>query len=113
MSWVKSTISSVWGAIGLQPVAGPTEFENRLEDIRENMIEALGDPSGAANPGLFRRIQFATDAEGLWYLRSAWMAALSDVQGEAAAAAHVRRLNTMFEGLLPGGLQSRPSSLMG
>jgi hypothetical protein len=36
---------------------------------------------------------------------------VSATQGEAAAAAHVRKLNLRFSGLLPEGLQSRPSSL--
>ena len=109
MRWVKTTISSVWGMVGLQPVATEAERIDRTESIRERMLEVLGNEGGALRPIVRRRLQYAPDIEALWYLRSDWMAALSATQGEEAAAAHVRRIGVMFEGLLPGGLQSRPS----
>ena len=111
MRWVKTTISSVWGLIGMQPVPTENELIDRTEQIRENMLEVLGEAGAILRPVVQRRLQYAQDIEALWYLRSDWMAAVSATQGESAAAAHVRRINTMFNGLLPGGLQSRPSGL--
>ena len=111
MSWVKTTISSMWDMMGLNPVPTEVELLDRTEEIRESMVETLGETGAALRPVVLRRIQYATDVEALWYLRSDWMATISRTQGEAAAAAHVRKLNVMFSGLLPEGLQSRPSTL--
>ncbi len=111
MRWVKTTISSVWGLVGLHPVPTEAELIDRTENIRESMIEVLGEEGALLRPVVRRRLRYAQDIEALWYLRSDWMAAVSATQGEAAAAAHVRRITVMFDGLLPGGLQSRPASL--
>ncbi len=111
MRWVKTTISSVWGMMGLQPIPTEDELHDRTEDIRENMLETMGDAGAALRPLVRRRIQYAPDLEALWYLRSDWMATIAATQGEASAAAQVRLLNTSFSGLLPDGLQSRPSHL--
>ncbi len=111
MRWVKTTISSVWGMMGLQPIPTEDELHDRTEEIRERMLDILGDHGAELSPTVRRRIQYAPDLESLWYMRSEWMAAVSATQGESAAATHVRRLNLSFSGLLPDGLQSRPSTL--
>jgi hypothetical protein len=111
MRWVKTTITSVWGMMGLNQVPTEAELSDRTEEIRENMLETLGEAGAALRPVVLRRIQYAPDVEALWYLRSDWMSTVSATQGEAAAVAHVRKLNLRFSGLLPEGLQSRPSSL--
>ncbi len=111
MRWVKTTLSSVWGMMGLHPIPTEDELHDRTEQIRESMLEILGDEGADLRPVVRRRIQYAPDIEALWYLRSDWMSAISATQGEAAAVAHVRRLNISFSGLLPEGLQSRPSTL--
>jgi hypothetical protein len=111
MRWVKTTLSSVWGMVGFTPVPSDSVLTDRTEDIREIMLETLGNSGAVKHPVVRRRIMYAADLEALWYLRSDWMAALSATQGEVAAAEHVRRLNISFAGLLGGGLQSRPSSL--
>lgn len=111
MRWVKTTLTSVWGMMGLQPIPTEDELHDRTEEIRERMLDILGDSGADLNPVVRRRIQYAPDLESLWYMRSEWMAAVSATQGEAASAAHVRRLNISFSGLLPDGLQSRPSTL--
>ncbi len=111
MRWVKTTISSVWGLMNLHPVPTETELTDRTEEIRERMLEVMDEAGAALSPVVYRRIQYAADVEALWYMRSDWMSIVAATQGETAAAAHVRRLNAMFDGLLPGGLQSRPSGL--
>jgi hypothetical protein len=97
--------------MGLQPIPTEDELHDRTEEIRERMLDILGDSGAQLRPIVRRRIQYAPDLEALWYMRSEWMAAVSATQGEAAAAAHVRRLNLSFTGLLPDALQSRPSNL--
>jgi hypothetical protein len=111
MRWVKTTISSVWGMMGLQPIPNEDELHDRTEQIRESMLDILGEAGAALRPVVRRRIQYAPDLEALWYLRSDWMSTVAATQGEVAAAAHVRRLNISFQGLLPDGLASRPSTL--
>ena len=83
----------------------------RCEEIRQNMLSTLGEKGAAIFPALRRRLMFATDIEGLWYLRSEWMGALSSLQGERVAAAHLRSINLQFEGVLTKGMNSRPSPL--
>ena len=41
------------------------------------------------------------------------MAALATTLGEAGAREQVQRITQMFQGMLPGSLNSRPSPLMG
>ncbi len=83
----------------------------RVEDIRQAMLESLGDSGALAYPLLERRITFEHDAQGLWYLRGDLMEALAAMQGEAQARKEIDELTVMFQGLLPRGLSSRPSPL--
>lgn len=108
MRWFKSTVSTVWGLVGVKQPPSAQSLAERLEQIRETMLETLGDEGMQLRPTLSRRLRYAADTESLWYLRSDWMATLAATQGEAAAKRHVERINVMFEGLLPAGLQSRP-----
>lgn len=110
MRWVKTTMNSMWGLMGLQPVASRTEVRDRTEDIRHDMLDALAEKGSALNPVLVRRLQFAPDVESLWYLRSDWMSTLAATQGEGAALAHVQKLSRRFVGLVPDGMQFRPSN---
>jgi hypothetical protein len=84
---------------------------SRVEDIRQTMLECLGEPGALAYPLLERRITFEHDVQGLWYLRGDLMEALAATQGEAAARKEIEELTAMFQGLLPRGLSSRPSPL--
>lgn len=62
-------------------------------------------------PAVARRVRAAMDAEGLWNLRSTVMSALCDVHGESAARSQMAELSQLFDGILRGGLSSRPSPL--
>jgi hypothetical protein len=112
MRWFKSTVSTVWGLVSLKSPAPTQAPADRTEQIRVTMLEILGSGGCALNPRLRRRLQFAVDTESLWYLRSDWMATLAATQGEQAAKRHVDRINILFEGLLPEGLQSRSRTLL-
>jgi hypothetical protein len=114
MRLFKSSIrSSIYGLLG-NPVA-PSEsvLETSTEDIREAMLALLGETGTKHFANVTRRIRYANDIQGLWYLRGDLMAALASTQGEAAARQEVQQITRMFNGLLPGSLNSRPSALMG
>lgn len=86
-------------------------MEISIEDIRRSMLELMTDVEDARFPQVLRRIRYAPDVPGLWFLRGDLMAALASTHGEAAAREKIETLSEMFEDLLPGGLRSRPSPL--
>jgi hypothetical protein len=114
MRWLKPNLrTSIYGLLG-NPVA-PSEsmLETGTEDIRESMLAVLGDPGPKHFPQITRRIRYANDIQALWYLRGDLMAALAAMHGEMAAREKVASVTQMFHGLLPSGLNSRPSPLVG
>jgi hypothetical protein len=114
MRWLKPNIrSSIYGLLG-NPVA-PSEsmLETGAEDIREAMLMLLGETGPRHFPQITRRIRYANDVQALWYLRGDLMGALAAMHGEAAARKQVASVTAMFKGLLPNGLNSRPSPLVG
>ena len=114
MRWFKPNLrSSIYGLLG-NPVA-PTEstLENGLEDIREAMLGLLDEDGFRRFPHVTRRIRYAGDVQGLWYLRGDLMGALAAIHGESSARESIQAITQMFNGLLPGSLNSRPSPLMG
>ncbi|KQT10783.1 hypothetical protein [Ramlibacter sp. Leaf400] len=113
MAWITPSLrNSLYGLLGH---AQPSEslLDNRTEDIRESMLDLLGDNGARKHPNVIRRIRYASDVHSLWYLRGDLMAVLADVHGEAIARRQVRKLTDMFRGVLPGALTSRRSALFG
>ena len=106
----KPTIQSFFGFL-----AGPQRSTRELEDatgeIQESMLAALGPAGAKSVQSLARRIEYAPDLQALWYLRGDVMAALAAIHGEQRARAIIREISAEFEGLLPGGLSTRPSPL--
>lgn len=114
MRWFKGSIrSSIYGLLGNPVAPSDSVLETSTEDIREAMLALLGESGTKQFANVTRRIRYANDIQGLWYLRGDLMAALAATQGEAAARQQVRQITQMFQGLLPGSLNSRPSPLMG
>lgn len=114
MGWLKPNLrNSIYGLLG-HPAA-PTEstLQNGTEDIREAMLTLLGESGPQRFPQVIRRIRYANDIQALWYLRGDLMAALATLHGEIEARRKVQAITDMFNGLLPGSLNSRPSPLMG
>ncbi|MEO7393246.1 MAG: hypothetical protein ABIU58_13800 [Ramlibacter sp.] len=114
MRWLKPNLrSSIYSLLG-NPVA-PSEsvLETGTEDIRESMLNLLGDKGPKAFPAITRRIRYANDIQALWYLRGDLMGALASMDGELTARKQIASLTQMFQGLLPNGLSSRPSHLDG
>lgn len=113
MRWLKPTLRSVYGLLGNRPAPTESILDEGTEDVRESMLCALG-PSGTRHfPQVTRRIRYANDIHALWYLRGDLMAALANMHGEAEARQKIASITAQFRGLLPGGLNSRPSPLVG
>jgi hypothetical protein len=114
MSWFKGTLrNSIYGMLG-NPVA-PSEsvLESGTEDIREAMLGLMGDAGSKEFSNVTRRVRYANDIQALWYLRGDVLAALAATHGEAEARHRIQQITRLFDGLLPGSLNARSSSLMG
>ncbi len=114
MRWLKPNLrSSIYGLLGNPLPPSESVLETGTEDIRESMLSVLGESGPKHFPHITRRIRYASDIQALWYLRGDLMAALATVHGEMAARQRVAEVTQMFQGLLPNGLNSRPSPLVG
>jgi hypothetical protein len=113
MRWLKPTLRSVYGLLGTPPAPSDSALEGGTEDIREAMLSCLGQGGAGRFPQITRRIRYASDIQSLWYLRGDLMGALASMHGEAEARAKMLDISAQFRGLLPGGLSSRPSPLIG
>jgi len=113
MRWLKPTLRSVYGLLGNPPAPTESLLDEGTEDVRESMLASLGPAGPRHFPQITRRIRYANDIHALWYLRGDLMAALANVHGEAAARQKIASISAQFQGLLPGGLSSRPSPLVG
>ena len=101
-------MQSLLGALPLQSAAAK---EGRIEEIRQAMLACLGEAGTRRFPHVERRIRFSGDVEGLWFLRGDVLAAVAITHGEAHARKKIDRITAMFKGLIPDGLNSRPSPL--
>lgn len=107
---LRSSIHAIFSSS--YPSVPPTAaMEIGIEDIRSAMLGLMTAGEDERFPHVVRRIRYAGDLQGLWYLRGDLMAALASSHGEAAAREKVETLRDMFEELLPRGLRSRPSPL--
>ena len=111
MRWIKPHLkSSLLGLLNGGEVTS-SNAKKRTEDIRQLMLNELGKFGEKHYPKIALRVRYAPDAQGLWYARGDVMAVLSAMQGETIARQKVSSITKMFDGLLPGGLGSRRSSL--
>lgn len=81
--------------------------EDRLDDIRQAMLDGLGLTGGLLMSQIERRVMFAPDAQSLWYLRPELLIAMSEAEGERLAQEKIDRISRLFEGLLPPGMSAR------
>ena len=112
MRWFKHEGLNGWYErwSGQQP-ADPARVAHRIEDIRTAMLDMLGDAGALQYPQVARRIRFGGDALALWYARADLMSALAGLQGEQVARTRMVSLSVLFEGTLPKGMMSRPTTL--
>jgi hypothetical protein len=113
MKFSKTDFKNSLSGLILRRPAPPSDsvLEEGIEDNREAMLDLLGDEGGKQFAATTRRIRYATDIKDLWYLRGDLMAALAGLHGEVVAREKIAQINAQFQGLLPGGLASRPSPL--
>ena len=100
--------SSAWRQ---RPAATDSVIEIGIQDIREAMLDLMGEMADNPSPLVTRRIRYAVDIQALWYLRGDLMAVLAKRHGEVAARAKLEPITEMFADLGPLGLRSRPSPL--
>ncbi len=111
MRWIKPHLKSSLLGLLIGGEISPPNQKNRTESIRQLMLNELGEFGEKHYPKIALRVRYAQDAQGLWYARGDVMAVLSAMQGETIARQKVSNITQMFEGLLPGSLGSRRSSL--
>lgn len=105
--------TSILGLLAAEPTHRDSTLADQLEAIRYAMLSVLGDDAMTDSPGLVRRIKYADDIGGLWFLRSELMAALAQMYGEHKARDVIQHLSSMFKGFVPdakAGSNSRYNS---
>ena len=111
MNWFNTQIkSSLLALLGSYAIA-PAARQERIDHIRWLMLDELGDFGKVNFPKIVIRIQYAADAETLWFIRSEIMSVLGEKYGETIAQEKIKRISAQFAGLLPKGLIARSSSL--
>jgi hypothetical protein len=114
MQWLFTTIRSGLDLLFSSRQASklaPEEEKLLTEEIRVAMAALVEGESERSALSLAARIRFAPDVQALWFLRSELMRFLAGRHGEALAREKLSALGEMFDGVLPGGLRSRPSPL--
>lgn len=111
MRWKSHVLIKKMQSLFHGPLSSSGNGRLALENIRQAMLEALGNEAQNSHPVVQLRITYANEIQDLWYLRGDVMAALAALQGEAAARAKLAPISEMFRGLLPNGISTRPSPL--
>lgn len=111
MRWLKHEgLSALYGRLSRHEPA-QARLAHRVDDIRTAMLDMLGDAGAQQYPHVARRIRFGGDALALWYARADLMGALAGLHGEQVARTRMVSLSVLFEGTLPKGMMSRPTTL--
>lgn len=111
MSWFNSQLKSSLLAILGFPATSHDLQEDRIEHIRQLMLDELGEFCHVHYPKVVRHVLYATDAQALWFVRSEVLMVLGALHGERIARKKISYISIQFKGLLPKGLTSRSSSL--
>ena len=114
MRWFKPNLrSSINAILALAHRSAPADsvLEIGMQDIRDAMLELMGNPIDHPAPHVMRRIRYAIDIQTLWYLRGDLMGVLARRHGEAVARQKLAPVTQMFADLGVTGLRSRPSPL--
>ena len=112
MRWTSSNlITGMQSLLGSLSARSSPQSELTIESIREAMLKALGVSGASHYPVIQLRVSYANDIQDLWYLRGDIMAAVAALEGEGSARTKLNEISEMFRGLLPRGMNSRPSPL--
>lgn len=105
---MKSSLrSTFFSMLGYRTVEMVTPSPEQIELIKQAMMDVLTERGRQSHPRMVRQIRYATDVEGLWYLRSDLMQALSSMLGETAAHQEMERLTPIFTRYLPPSMTRR------
>jgi hypothetical protein len=105
--FIPSSIQGLFGGFAVKV----SRAEQRTEQIRQFMVDCIKAGASLKDfPHIERRLLSARDVEALWYLRGDVLAALCDVLGEHAARRKLDEITSMFNGLLPRSMFSKPRS---
>lgn len=116
MHWLKTNLRNSIQALAVwrhPPESVASSLKDAMDDIRNAMLELIGDAEDRPSRLVARRVRFANEIQALWYLRGDLMAVLAGRHGEVVAREKLQALTDMFQDLLPRGLRSRPSPLSG
>ena len=111
MRWFNSQLKSSLLAILGFPATTHELREDRIEHIRQLLLDELGEFGHVHYPKVVRHVLYATDAQALWFVRSEVLMVLGALHGEHIARKKITCISIQFKGLLPKGLTSRSSSL--
>jgi hypothetical protein len=92
------------GAAPAQVPRAPGSLREKTDSIRAALIEPLRGVSTTDARILIQRIEYAGDAQQLWYLRTEAMGVLASLRGEAHARETLTRISELFQDVLPDGL---------
>ena len=90
-----------------RPEPTPVAVGARTEDIRQLMLNELGQQGEKKFPGVARRLRYAPDVQGLWYARSDLMSILAKTHGEIVAREKIADISSRFKGLMPSSLTGK------
>lgn len=108
MRWLKPNLrSSIYALLGHGPAPSALHVESAIDQIRQAMLDLLGEQGVTRHPLLVRRLRYATEVQALWFARNELMAALAAAHGEAKARRAVDEVTVLFKGLLPQGFYGR------
>ena len=99
MRWIRSGLQSLSGWVQ-PPLATTRASSDRLEAIRQSMLETLGPAGESRWPALSARIRFCREVDTLWALRIELMDASLQLYGEPHALRRLTRVTALFEGLV-------------
>jgi len=106
--FIPSSIQGLFGGFAVKV----SRAEQRTEQIRQLMVACVkADVCRSDVPYIERRLLSARDVEALWYLRGDVLAVLCDIHGEYLARQKLDEITSMFSGLLPRSMFSKPRSL--
>ncbi len=115
MRWFKPNLrGSIYGIFWSGPPqaeAATLIEEIDMEVVRHEMLALLDDAQGERVATVRRRITYAGEIQGLWFLRGELMAVLANSHGETVARGRIAQVSELFDGLVPEGLRSKPSPL--
>jgi hypothetical protein len=111
MRWLNSHLKSSLLALLGSTALIPRLRQDRIENVRQMMLDELGEFGASHFPKIVRRVRYAIDAQALWFVRSEVITVLGAMHGETIAREKISRISQKFKGLVPKGLISRPGSL--